>query len=313
MTPDLFSGAWFSALASIIVIDLILAGDNAIVIGLAARNVPRDMQRRVILWGTAGAIIVRALLTAVVVWLLKIPGFLLVGGLALVYIGWKLTHDANAGDPAIAAKSSVRGAVQTIIIADAVMGVDNVLAVGGAAHGSLLLVVIGLAVSIPIVIWGSTLVLKWVERYPAILWVGAAVLGWTGAKMIASEPLLAGTLSEHHALRIALYVLVVGGLVAIPVLRVLSPSQRFQASALAFLVVWLAGFGWLDDRLSERLDPAGAWQWDESVVDFLRWIGWMPIVIALQRWFRTRRIGTGLSPPANVGPPPGRKGDSNPT
>ena len=198
MTPELFSAAWFSALASIIVIDLILAGDNAIVIGLAARNVPAQSQRRVILWGTAGAIAVRALLTAVVVWLLKIPGFLLVGGLALVYIGWKLTHDAGTNEPTVAAKSSVRGAVQTIIIADAVMGVDNVLAVGGAAHGSMLLVVIGLAVSVPIVIWGSTLVLKWVERYPAILWLGAAVLGWTGAKMIASEPLLAGMLQEQR-------------------------------------------------------------------------------------------------------------------
>src|SRR6476661_2177483 len=101
MTPELFSAAWFSALASIIVIDLILAGDNALVIGLAARNVPREMQKRVILWGTAGAIVVRALLTAVVVWLLKIPGFLLAGGLALVYLGWKLTRDAG-GDTEIA-------------------------------------------------------------------------------------------------------------------------------------------------------------------------------------------------------------------
>src|SRR5438552_18957528 len=127
MNPELFSPAWFSALASIIVIDLILAGDNALVIGLAARPVPAEFRRRVIWWGTAGAIVVRALLTAVVVWLLRIPGFLLIGGLALVYIGWKLTRDGGKADHAIAAKTSVRGAVQTIIIADAVMGVDNVL------------------------------------------------------------------------------------------------------------------------------------------------------------------------------------------
>ena len=93
MTPELWSAAWFSALASIVLIDLVLAGDNAIVIGLAARNVAPALQRKVILWGTAGAIVVRALLTGVVVWLLDIPGFLLVGGAALVYIGWKLTHD----------------------------------------------------------------------------------------------------------------------------------------------------------------------------------------------------------------------------
>src|SRR6188508_2075506 len=226
MTLEILSAPWFSALASIIVIDLILAGDNALVIGLAARNVPAAMQKRVILWGTAGAIIVRALLTAVVVWLLKIPGFLLVGGLALVYVGWKLTHDGGKDETSVAAKSTVRGAVQTIIIADAVMGVDNVLAVGGAAHGSLLLVLIGLAISIPIVIWGSTLVLKGVERFPQILWLGAAVLGWTAAKMIASEPLLASTFASWPEARAALYVVVIGLLVAAPMWRQASPLGR---------------------------------------------------------------------------------------
>src|SRR6187551_183140 len=221
MNPELFSAPWFSALASIIVIDLILAGDNAIVIGLAARNVPVASQRRVIVWGTVGAIAVRAALTAVVVWLLKIPGFLLVGGLALVYVGWRLTHDGHKDEASVAAKSTVRGAVQTIVIADAVMGVDNVLAVGGAAHGSLLLVLIGLAVSIPIVIWGSTLVLKWVERYPAILWLGAAIIGWTAAKMIVSEPLLTGALGGQRAIKVAIYALIVGGLVAAPLMRML--------------------------------------------------------------------------------------------
>jgi YjbE family integral membrane protein len=288
MTPELFTAPWFSALASIIVIDLILAGDNAIVIGLAARNVPASLQRRVILWGTVGAIVVRALLTAVVVWLLKIPGFLLIGGLALVYVGWKLTHDGGKDETSVAAKSTVRGAVQTIIIADAVMGVDNVLAVGGAAHGSLLLVTIGLAVSIPIVIWGSTLVLKWVERYPAILWLGGAVLGWTAAKMIASEALVAGVLQDHPLLRGALYALVVGGLVAAPVWRMLGASHRMHVAMLAVLTLWLAAFGWLDEQLGAGLDPADGWQWDESIVDFVRWIGWIPVVIAMQRRFGAR-------------------------
>ena len=283
MSPELFSAAWFSALASIIVIDLILAGDNAIVIGLAARNVPAAMQQRVILWGTAGAIIVRALLTAVVVWLLKIPGFLLIGGIALVYIGWKLTRGGDIGHDSVAARDSVRGAVQTIIVADAVMGVDNVLAVGGAAHGSFTLVVIGLAVSIPIVIWGSRLVLKWVERYPAILWLGAGVLGFTAAKMIASEPLLAARIAAQPPLRLLLYVAIVGGLVGAPLFRALSPRHRLQAAAILLVAAWLAGWGWLDERLSAGLDPAGAWEWDESLVDFVRWVGWMPLLIGLQR------------------------------
>jgi YjbE family integral membrane protein len=283
MNPELFSTEWFSALASIIVIDLILAGDNAIVIGLAARNVPTAMQRRVILWGTAGAIIVRALLTAVVVWLLKIPGFLLVGGIALVYVGWKLTRGGDTGHDKVAAKDSVRGAVQTIVVADAVMGVDNVLAVGGAAHGSFALVAIGLAVSIPIVVWGSTLVLHWVERYPAILWLGAGVLGFTAAKMIASEPLLSDTIAGRPPLRLLLYAVIVGGLVGAPLFRALPPQHRVQAAALLVLAAWLAGWGWLDQRLSAGLDPAGAWHWDESLVDFVRWVGWIPLLIALQR------------------------------
>jgi YjbE family integral membrane protein len=283
MNPELFSATWFSALASIIVIDLILAGDNALVIGLAARNVAPHAQRKVILWGTAGAIAIRALLTAVVVWLLKIPGFLLVGGLALVYIGWKLTHDGAKNEPDVKPQTSVRSAVQTIVVADAVMGVDNVLAVAGAAHGSMLLVVIGLGVSVPIVIWGSTLVLKWVERYPAILWLGAAVLGWTGAKMIASEPLVASVLSDQRGLRALLYAVIVGGLVAVPVSRQLRAQQRFELAVLLGIVVWLTGFGWLDDVLTARVDPAGAWTWDESIVDLVRWLGWIPIVIWILR------------------------------
>ena len=287
MTPELFSPPWFSALASIIVIDLILAGDNAIVIGLAARNVPVASQRRVIVWGTFGAIAVRAVLTAIVVWLLKIPGFLLIGGLALVYVGWKLTHDGGRDDAAVAARSSVRGAVQTIIIADAVMGVDNVLAVGGAAHGSMLLVLIGLAMSIPIVIWGSTLVLKWVERYPVILWLGAAVIGWTAAKMIVSEPLLADALKGERAIRTAIYGMIVGGLVAAPLMRMLRPLSRYQVATLAVVVAWLTVFGWIDDRLVEGVVP-GEWVWDESIVDFVRWIGWIPVVVAMQRAFAPR-------------------------
>jgi len=282
MTPDLFSAAWLSALATIIVIDLVLAGDNAIVIGLAARNVPRELQQRVVLWGTAGAIVVRALLTLVVVWLLKIPAFLLIGGLALVYIGWKLTQN-DAGKHSIAPQSSMRGAIQTIIIADAVMGVDNVLAVGGAAQGSMLLVLIGLAVSIPIVIWGSTLVLRWVERFPAILWLGAAVLGWTAAKMIASEPLIKPWLDGHTPVRTAIYVAIVGGLIAVPMWRSSKPGQRALGAVLALMVVWLTFWGWVEDASGFAFDGIDDWHWDNEIVDLIRWVGWIPIAIWLNR------------------------------
>ena len=282
MTPDLFSAAWLSALGTIVVIDLVLAGDNAIVIGLAARNVPREMQRRVVLWGTAGAIVVRALLTLVVVWLLRIPLFLLVGGLALVYIGWKLTQD-DGDKHRIEAKSSMRGAIQTIIVADAVMGVDNVLAVGGAAQGSMLLVVIGLAVSIPIVVWGSTLVLRWVERYPAILWLGAAVLGWTAAKMIATEPLIKPWLDAHARVRTALYVAIVGGLIAVPMWRAAKPDQRALGAVLLLLAAWLTFWGWVEDASGFAFDGIDDWHWDNEIVDLVRWIGWIPFAIWIDR------------------------------
>ena len=182
---------FLSALLAIIVIDLVLAGDNAIVIALAARALPAHLQRRAIVWGAVGAIGVRSLMTVIVVWLLKIPGLLLVGGAMLVWIAYHLLRpdDGNSGTHGGAA-TTFWGAMRTIVIADAVMGLDNVLAVAGAAHGSYLLVVTGLLISVPIVVWGSTMVLKVVERYPGVVYVGAGVLVWTAVKMITSEPLI---------------------------------------------------------------------------------------------------------------------------
>lgn len=187
---ELFSTPWWSALLAIILIDLVLAGDNAIVIALAARNLPPHLQRKAVAWGTVGAILVRSVMTVGVVWLLKIPGLMLAGGLGLLWIAYKLLadQDGKAHDGPVA--STFWGAMKTIVVADALMGIDNVLAVAGAAHGSFDLVVIGLLVSVPIVVFGSTLVLKLVERFPAIINIGAAVLAFTAAKMIVGEPLL---------------------------------------------------------------------------------------------------------------------------
>lgn len=188
-TLTLFSSAWWYALGTIIVIDLVLAGDNAIVIALAAKNLPSHLQKKAIFWGTAGAIVVRSLMTLVVVWLLKIPGLLLIGGLALIYIAIKLLlpeDDDGHGEAA----SNFWGAMKTIVIADAVMGLDNVLGVAGAAQGRYDLVVLGLLISIPIVVWGSTLVLKLIERFPIIMYIGAGVLAITAAAMIIKEPIL---------------------------------------------------------------------------------------------------------------------------
>lgn len=188
---DVLSPEFLPALAAIVVIDLVLAGDNAIVIALAARNLPRHLKARAIVWGTLGAIVVRTLLTLGVVWLLKIPGLMLAGGLMLLWIAYRLLSEQESEVNDVSPATSFWGAMQTIVVADAVMGLDNVLAVAGAASGSSLLVVCGLLISIPIVIWGSTLILKWIERFPSIIYIGGAVLAWTAAKMALGEPFLA--------------------------------------------------------------------------------------------------------------------------
>ena len=189
---ELFSSPWWSALLAIILIDLVLAGDNAIVIALAARNLPPHLQKKAIAWGTVGAIAVRSVMTVGVVWLLKIPGLMLVGGLGLLWIAYKLLADQGNKDHDGPVANTFWGAMKTIVVADALMGVDNVLGVAGAAHGSFDLVVIGLVISVPIVVFGSTLVLKLVERFPVIIQIGSAVLAFTAAKMVVSEQLLGG-------------------------------------------------------------------------------------------------------------------------
>jgi YjbE family integral membrane protein len=149
---ELFSAEFFSALFAIIIIDLALAGDNAIVIALAARELPPALQKRAILWGTFGAIAVRVVMTMAVVWLLGIPGLMAAGGAILVWIACKLLKpQGGQGGHEVKSAATFWGAMQTIVIADAAMGLDNVLAVAGAAHGSFALVVIGLLISIPIV------------------------------------------------------------------------------------------------------------------------------------------------------------------
>jgi YjbE family integral membrane protein len=223
---ELFSAAWFSALGAIILIDIVLAGDNAIVIALAARNLPAHLQRKAIIFGTAGAIVVRSAMTIGVVWLLKVPGLMLVGGLGLVWIAYKLiapaAEDAHGGPVA----QTFWGAMKTIIVADALMGVDNVLGVAGAAHGDFGLVVAGLLISIPIVIWGSSLVLKLVDRFPIVTQIGAAVLAFTAAKMIVSEPMLDNVFDHSLLARLAVYATIVAGVLAAGAIAARAAQQR---------------------------------------------------------------------------------------
>ena len=187
---EFLSASWWSALLAIVLIDLVLAGDNANVIALAARNLPAHLQKKAIAWGTFGAIAVRSLMTLGVVWLLQIPGLMLVGGLGLLWIAYKLLADTGTDEAHGPVATTFWGAMKTIIVADALMGVDNVLGVAGAAHGSWDLVVLGLLLSVPIVVFGSTVVLRLVQRFPVIISLGAAVLAFTAAKMIVGEPWL---------------------------------------------------------------------------------------------------------------------------
>lgn len=226
---DVLSAEFWTALLSIIIIDLLLAGDNAIVIGLAARNLPKHQQKKAIIWGTAGAVVVRALAMIFVVWLLKIPGLLLVGGLLLVWIAYKLLVEGKGHDD-VEAGGNLREAIRTIIIADALMGLDNVLAVAGAAHGSFLLVILGLLISVPIMVWGSTFILKWIERFPIIITIGAGVLAWTAAKMIVDEPFLKAYFA-NPAVKYGFELLVVAAVIVAGTMKKRKSAKETQPKA----------------------------------------------------------------------------------
>jgi len=232
---EFLSAPWWSALLAIVLIDLVLAGDNAIVIALAARNLPEHLKKKAIVWGTVGAIAVRSVMTVGVVWLLKIPGLMLVGGLGLVWVAYKLLADQGEGEHDGPMASTFWGAMKTIIVADALMGVDNVLGVAGAAHGAFDLVIIGLLVSVPIVVFGSSVVLKLVDRFPVIIQLGAAVLAFTAAKMVVSEPVLSNLFGASGA-----------------VITDMQTAARWGTYAVAVAGVLLAG--WWSQRSTK---PAG--------------------------------------------------------
>lgn len=205
-TPDFFSG-----LLAIILLDLVLAGDNAIVIAMAASRLPKDLQKRAVFWGTFGAVAIRFALTALVVYLLKLPGLMLAGGVLLLPIAWNLLrHDADE-DPEIKAGRTFWSALRTIIVADALMGMDNVLAIAGASRGHLGLVIIGLLISVPLVVWGSTLILKLIERFPIIMYIGAGAIAFTAGRMIAHDLWLKDWFAAHGWVQYALDIVLVGG------------------------------------------------------------------------------------------------------
>ena len=173
----------------------------------------KGVEVKVLIWGSIAAVVVRAIASIFVVWLLKIPGFLLAGGAVLLYIAYKLVKPQDQGhdEIAVTADATLRQAVTTIVVADMAMGIENVLAVGGAAHGNVMLVIIGLLISVPIIMFGSQLVLKMVDRFPHIITLGGAILAWTAVKMMLGEPALDHWFEIQDWMEVPLYVAAVGG------------------------------------------------------------------------------------------------------
>ena len=186
---EFLSMQFFTALGTIILLDILLGGDNAVVIAMAANKLSPALRKKAILIGTAGAVIIRLIMTFIAVWLLTIPYLQVIGGLILLPIAVKLLVPEEHHDE-VKASENLMGAIKTIIIADAAMGIDNVLAIAGASHGSFLLVAIGFLVSIPIIVGGSTIIGRLMDRFPVILYAGAGLLGWTAGSMIGHDKIL---------------------------------------------------------------------------------------------------------------------------
>lgn len=176
------------ALGAIVLIDVVLGGENALVIAMASRNLPQHLRKKALLWGTFGAVGVRFACVAALTYLLMIPGLRLVGGIALLYISYSLVTQKSDEHKEVNAATSFWGAMGTIVWADAVMGLDNALAIAGAAGGNWWLIIFGLLLSVPIILFGSTIVAKIMDRWPKTIWVGAAVLVVVAIQMMVNEP-----------------------------------------------------------------------------------------------------------------------------
>lgn len=229
MELDLTSSLFWIAVGQIILIDIVLSGDNAVVIALACRNLSPEQRKTGIFWGVAGAVSLRVVLTVFAALVMNLPWLKLIGGLLLVWIAVKLMLPDNEEGHDIEPSAHLWGAVKTIVVADFVMSLDNVIAVAGAAHGSLALLLFGLAVSIPLIVWSSQLILHWMERWPSIVLFGAALLGYVAGQMIFSDP----------------------GLTAwLPLMPEWSPKLAGAVGALLVVVVGR----WLEQRILARQD-----------------------------------------------------------
>src|SRR5438552_5649243 len=189
---ELLTSQFWLGLGAIIWVNIILSGDNAVVIALAARSLPARQQTQAIFWGAAAAVVLRIVLTIVAVELLRLPYLKLIGGVLLFWIAVKLLIPEEGDDDDVASSSHLVEAIKTILIADLVMSLDNVIAVAAVAKGSVVLLVLGLLISIPLVVYGATLLMKVMERYPVIITVGAALIGYGAGEMLVTDPVVIG-------------------------------------------------------------------------------------------------------------------------
>jgi YjbE family integral membrane protein len=196
MLEEVLSQTFWIGLAKIIGVNIVLSGDNAVVIALAARALPAKQQKQAIFWGAGAAVVMRIVLTIFAVALLQLPWLKLIGAALLLWIGVKLLIPEDGGED-VSASDNLIAAIKTILIADLVMSLDNVIAVAAAAGGSYLLLILGLAISIPLVIFGATLLIKLMERWPVIITIGAALIGWVAGEMAVTDPAIDGWMRVH--------------------------------------------------------------------------------------------------------------------
>ena len=226
---DLSSPAVWSAFGAIMLANIVLSGDNAVVIAMAARSLKPEQQGKAIFWGSAAAIVMRIILTIVAIQLLTLPYLKLIGAILLVYIGVTLLMHDDSGEGEGKEIGSLAVAIRTILIADLVMSLDNVLAVAAAAKGNLPLLILGLVVSIPLIIFGSTLLLKVMERFPIIITIGAALLGFLAGEMLLTDPAVVGWIGKMGEQTI-LIAGVIGAILVVVLGKVLGARSGHRAS-----------------------------------------------------------------------------------
>jgi len=235
---ELLTTQFWLGLGAIIWVNIILSGDNAVVIALAARSLPAHQQRQAVIWGAAAAVVLRIVLTIVAVELLKLAYLKLLGGVLLLWIAVKLLMPEDDGGDGVKSSSNLLAAIKTILIADLVMSLDNVIAVAAVAKGSLLLLVLGLLISIPLVVYGATMLMKLMDKYPVIITIGAALIGYVAGEMLVTDPVVIEwfKLNAHWMIDFELFS-VFGAKIELSVAGLLGAALVIAAGK------WLAGRG----------------------------------------------------------------------